>query len=53
MDIYGIVIFEDYKTLISGQNTFTFHQLANYPNGIYYIAVTDDITGDIEVKKNY
>ncbi len=51
MDIYGIVIFEDYKKLVSGQNTFTFHQLANYPNGIYYIAVTDDITGDTEVKK--
>lgn len=51
MDIYGVVIFEDYKKLVSGQNIFTFHQLANYPNGIYYIAVADDITGDTEVKK--
>jgi len=50
-DVYGVIIYEDYREVVQGHNTFTFTQLANYPNGIYYIAVYDDLTGEIEVKK--
>ena len=31
VDVFGVIIYEDYQEAIPGHNTFTFNQLTNYP----------------------